>query len=66
MQIKVNGETRELPENSSVKALTEVLALNETQIAIERNREIVPRSRWDEVVLSDEDEIEIVRFIGGG
>ncbi len=66
MQIKVNGETRELPENSSVKALAEVLALNETQIAIERNREIVPRSRWDEVVLSDEDEIEIVRFIGGG
>ena len=66
IQIKVNGKPQKLPENSSVAALTKVLALNESQIAIERNREIVPRSRWDEEQVAEGDEIEIVRFIGGG
>jgi sulfur carrier protein len=66
MQIKVNGESRSFGSRLSVAGLAEQLALDPRQVAVERNREIVPRSRYGEVMLSDGDEIEIVRFIGGG
>ncbi len=66
MQIKVNGEIREFPAPLSVTALAQALALNATRVAIERNREIVPRSRYGEVTVCEGDEIEIVQFIGGG
>ena len=49
-----------------VLALAESLNLNPRQVAIERNRQIVPKSTYGEVTLNDGDEIEIVRFIGGG
>jgi thiamine biosynthesis protein ThiS len=44
----------------------EALKLDATQVAVERNRVIVPRSRWQEEPLQADDEVEIVRFIGGG
>lgn len=36
------------------------------RIAIERNGEIVPKSKYQETILSDGDKIEIVCFVGGG
>ena len=66
MQIKVNGEAREFSAPMNVLALAELLKLNPKQVAIERNREIVPRSLYGDVALGDGDEIEIVQFIGGG
>ncbi len=47
-------------------ALAQSLALNPRQVAIERNREIVPKSTYGEVGLAEGDEVEIVTFIGGG
>jgi thiamine biosynthesis protein ThiS len=66
MQIKVNGENREFESPLNVLALAELLQLNPKQVAVERNCEIVPRSRYAEVALADGDQIEIVHFIGGG
>lgn len=66
MQIKVNGENREFEAPLNVLALAELLQLNPKQVAVERNCEIVPRSRYAEVSLADGDRIEIVQFIGGG
>jgi len=66
MQIKVNGKDYPLQAPITVGALVESLALNTSQVAIERNLEIVPRSRWNETQLSEGDSIEVVRFIGGG
>lgn len=66
MQIKVNGKPHSLTGTHTVQGLVEQLGISASQVAIERNREIVPRSRWGEQNLSDADEIEIVRFIGGG
>ena len=36
------------------------------RVAIELNREIVPRGQWAETKLSDGDRLEIVHFVGGG
>jgi thiamine biosynthesis protein ThiS len=66
MQIKVNGETREFAAPVSVQAMADALGLNPRQVAVERNREIVPRSRYGDVTLNEGDVIEIVQFIGGG
>lgn len=66
MQIKVNGEALDFDAPLNVAMLAEHLQLNPKQVAVERNREIVPRSAYGEVELSPGDEIEIVHFIGGG
>ncbi len=66
MQIKVNGEVREFSAPLTVQGLAETLALKPTQMAVEKNREIVPRSAYAQVMVNEGDEIEIVHFIGGG
>jgi thiamine biosynthesis protein ThiS len=66
MQIKVNGEPREFPGPLTVEGLAAALELNPRRMAVERNREIVPRATYAQVDLNEGDEIEIVHFIGGG
>lgn len=55
-----------MPENCSAKALVEMLNMQNDKIAMEVNREIVPRSQYDVFTLNENDQIEIVRAIGGG
>jgi thiamine biosynthesis protein ThiS len=66
MQVFINGESREFPAALTVAGLVAQLGVNTRQAAIERNREIVPKSQYDETTLQDGDEVEIVGFIGGG
>ena len=66
LHITLNGKPHSLPQPVAADVLVAQLGLVANQVAIERNREIVPRSRWGETVLSDGDQIEIVQFIGGG
>ena len=65
MTLTVNGETMN-SEASSLAALIAFLGLDVRKVAVERNLEIVPRSTFGDVALSDGDRIEIVHFIGGG
>lgn len=66
MKVTINGEKQELPEGLTVAALLEHLGLQPERVAIERNREILPRSRWAETCVADGDYYEIVHFVGGG
>jgi thiazole synthase len=66
VEITLNGETRRLDRPVSVRGLLESLGLDPAKIAVERNLEIVPRSRYGEVALAPGDRLEIVHFIGGG
>ena len=67
MLLIINGdEYDDLPEGMSVAALLEHLKLPRKKVAIERNLEIVPKSTFDEAILSDGDTLEIIHFIGGG
>jgi sulfur carrier protein len=65
MRITINGEERETAAQG-VAALIAELGLDPRKVAVERNLEIVPRSRHSETSLSDGDRIEIVQFVGGG
>jgi sulfur carrier protein len=66
MNIVVNGEARQFPAPVSVAQLLAHLGLGERRVAVEVNREIVPRSRHGEIQLEDNDRVEIVFAIGGG
>jgi sulfur carrier protein len=64
--LSVNGEPRSLSSGASVAALLETLELSGKKVAVERNGEIVPRSRYPETPLADGDQLEIVVAVGGG
>ncbi len=66
MRIILNGEEKRFPAPLTVAALLAELGLSERRVAVEVNREIVPRSRHGEVWLKDDDRVEVVRAIGGG
>jgi thiamine biosynthesis protein ThiS len=62
----LNGEDHAIAGPASVAGLLATLALDLRKVAVERNEEIVPRSLYDQVFLSQGDRLEIVHFIGGG
>ena len=68
--LTLNGETRDFDSADgkplSVASLLSVLGLDMRKVAVERNEEIVPRSRYAETALANGDSLEIVHFIGGG
>ena len=66
MNIYVNGELRDVPENLTLAALLEWLKLPTDRVAVERNREIASRSTWAETLIQPGDRLEVVHFVGGG
>ncbi len=66
MRLTINGEMRDMTGAATVAELLASLDLDARKIAIELNREIVPRSAYGATGLNDGDKIEIVHFIGGG
>ena len=66
MQIQLNGEPYELPAGETVADLLERLELSGRRLAVELNRDIVPRSAHLSTSLSEGDHVEVVHAIGGG
>ncbi|KAF0178423.1 MAG: sulfur carrier protein ThiS [Hyphomonadaceae bacterium] len=66
MQVTVNGEVRDTATGETLVALLASLGIDRRKVAVERNREIVPKSAFDAVVLAPGDQLEIVQFVGGG
>lgn len=67
MNIFINGNLKQLEsENVTILALVAALNLTGKRLAIEKNGEIVPRSQFDTVNVSDGDKLEIVGAVGGG
>ena len=66
VRVRVNGEELRLPGGASVTSLLERLAVSTPRVAVERNREIVPKAEYASTVLAEGDELEVVEFVGGG
>jgi len=66
MRIEVNGEPREVAPDTTVSALLRELGASDGPVAVERNREIVPRSAQPVTQLREGDQLEVVHFVGGG
>src|SRR5215471_4089114 len=66
IEIRLNGEAQELPSSLSIAELLDHFSLPKDHIAVERNRSIVPKQKWETVAVSQGDELEVVHFVGGG
>jgi thiamine biosynthesis protein ThiS len=69
MKLHINGEERSLPDTPNpfnLTVLVEALGMKGDRVAVELNREIVPRDRWAETEIHEGDRLEIVHFVGGG
>ena len=66
MNCTVNNQPYELPENTTVEGLIEILGLSASICAAEVDKKIVPKRERSETVLHDGQSIEIVTLIGGG
>ena len=62
----MNGDPVCLPEGASVAALLERLRIATPRVAVERNREIVPKAEYSATSLRTGDVLEVVEFVGGG
>lgn len=65
-QVSVNGEYREVEPGSTVADLLEQMGLEPRLVAVERNRDLVPRAEHADCVLQPDDRLEIVTLVGGG
>ena len=69
MKIQINGEDRDFdyaPSPFTLAGLVEIMGMKADRVAVELNRDIVPRDRWAETQLQEGDRLEIVHFVGGG
>ena len=66
MQIYLNGDEKQIPDDLDMAGLIELLELTGQRIAIEVNEELVPRSTFPGHTLQAEDRVEIIHAVGGG
>lgn len=66
IKVSLNGKEKEFTTELTISQLLEQLNLHPKQVAVEVNREIIKRDRFNDCVLKDGYEIEILRFVGGG
>ena len=66
IRIRVNGELRAFPSETRVADLLASLGVSTPRVAVEYNREILPRGEYEATILREGDELEVVTFVGGG
>lgn len=66
MQINLNGQCKEVTDNTTVADLLTSLGLDPTRVAIELNQQVISRERFGDTHISAGDNMEIVQFVGGG
>ena len=66
MQVKVNGELKTLSDSLTVHQLLQQLAIAPERVVVELNLTILKRAEHERTLLKEGDEVEIVRFVGGG
>ena len=66
MELMVNGEKREVTEGTTVSKLLELLTVIPERVVVEVNLTILKRAEHSQTILKEGDQVEIVRFVGGG
>ena len=66
VDVVVNGQPRNVPPGTTLAGLIDLLGLADRRVAVERNREVVPRAQHATTELVTGDRLELVTFVGGG
>jgi thiamine biosynthesis protein ThiS len=66
IHITLNGKPHAVEPRMDILSLLQTLKVPPGSVVVERNRSILHRDTFDRVVLKDGDELELIRFVGGG
>ncbi len=66
MQVIINGIVKEIKPSLNITRLLEDAGIELGAVVVQYNGDIVDKARWGEVMLKENDELEILRFVGGG
>ena len=66
MNITVNGQNRNYPEQLTLMQLLETLELAIDRVVVELNRDILATDKLADIRLKDGDNLELIQFVGGG
>jgi sulfur carrier protein len=66
IDVVINGQPRKIEDGTTILVLLDQLGLGDKRVAVERNREIVPRAQHGSTILAAGDRLELVTFVGGG
>jgi sulfur carrier protein len=66
MKVTINGQMQKLPDGATVTGMLEALGVQNRRVAVELNREVIPRAQHPGTPLADGDVIEVVTLVGGG
>jgi len=66
MNIKINGKNEEIKKTVSISGLIASKGLPADRIVVEHNFKIIAKEEWPKILLSEDDNLEIVSFMGGG
>lgn len=66
MNLIINGQQKETPDNLTLSALLTELRINPLGVAVELNLKIVPKTEYAKTALKEKDKLEIISFVGGG
>ena len=66
MIVNINGKKEEVGKNISIDTLLKLKELDPGRVVVEQNRSIIPGDRWGDTLILENDNIEIISFVGGG
>jgi sulfur carrier protein len=66
ISIQLNGDPYVIDGDARLTTLIDVLKMKPTRIAVELNREVIPKADYAKIVLREGDELELINFVGGG
>ncbi len=66
MQIRVNGSLEDIQSSLNIREYLLSKGLKPESVVIELNGQVVKREQWERIVLKENDELEVLRFVGGG
>ncbi len=66
MKVLVNGDPLKIDKQVTISELLNFLEISNVRVAVEVNREIVSKAKFESTLISEGDSVEIVKAIGGG
>ena len=66
IEIQLNGILHKIKVNTNIESLLKSLSISRHKIAVELNKEVLPKERYSKTILKNKDQVELVTFIGGG
>ncbi|MDI6605257.1 MAG: sulfur carrier protein ThiS [Thermoanaerobacteraceae bacterium] len=66
MRLKLNGEEVLINKEMTLLEFLSLKGINPDTVVVEYNYDIVKREKWSQIILKENDNLEVVRFVGGG